>query len=110
MNVANLKPSPIHQEVFVRARKKFVPKDEGCYALVTFEGQVLYVGKTNDLNRRFIQHLDNQEKTSPTSEGRAFYFHWWICENISRIESTWLNDCVIADGKLPILNKLISNV
>ena len=110
MNVSELSPCPKERLVFTRDKRKFVPSNSGCYALVTLDGNVLYVGKSENLNRRFGEHLDNPQKTKPTDDGRAFFFYWWSCTNTSRIESTWQNECLITDGKLPILNVLISAV
>ena len=50
------------------------------------------------------EHLDDPQKTSPTSEGRTIFFHWIECENIDQVERGWLNWCEIIDGKKPVLN------
>ena len=110
MNVKLLRLPPNKREVFRRDRQKFIPANSGCYLLTTFEGHILYVGLSRDLRRRFGQHLDAPEKTKVTPEGRAFYCYWLECENREQIERTWLQECVIEDGKRPILNKRDSPV
>lgn len=110
MNVIDLQPTPECREAFRRNRQKFIPKAAGCYALVSFEGIVLYVGLTNDLRRRFGEHLDSPEKTWLTKKGRAVFFHWLECNDVEKIERTWQNECEVADGALPILNMARSPV
>lgn len=90
------------------AKAKFVPAGSGCYVLTTFEEHVLYVGLAVNLRRRFIEHLDNPEKTKLTAEGRATKFHWLETSDIQRVERTWLNIHVNAEGRFPILNKIYS--
>lgn len=110
MNVRDLVPVPDERENFRRDRERFVPERSGCYALATFEGLVLYVGLSKDLRRRFGDHLDDPGKVSKTRYGRAFFFYWRECDDLERIERTWLNECELDDGSLPILNKLSSPI
>ena len=110
MNVDQLNPTPNRKENFQRDRQRFVPYGNGCYALTTFQGHILYVGLTKDLNRRMGEHLDDAKKTAPTSEGKATFFHWLECENIESVERGWLNWCEIVDGKKPVFNVVGSPV
>jgi hypothetical protein len=89
-----------------------VPADVGCYVLSTFENDVLYVGLTNNLQRRFSEHRDNAEKCEPTPLGMAFWFHFLTCADNEtyRIERSWLNEYVELHGELPTLNKMNSPV
>lgn len=110
MNVRSLRPLPTNRENFRRNRQRFVPKKSGCYALASFLDAVLYVGLTEDLSRRFGEHLDDPKKTSNTVEGRAFFFYWLECDELEKIERSWQNECELADGKLPILNEIRSPI
>lgn len=89
-----------------------VPKTAGCYILTTFDGAVLYIGLSVDLNRRFQEHLDNPEKINLTPNGKAFWFHFhgYEKENLNKLERTWINQYCTAHGCLPILNKADSPV
>ncbi len=110
MNVQLLNPLPTNRENFRRDRQRFVPRKSGCYALVSFQGVVLYVGLTENLGRRFGEHLDDPRKTSNTADGRAFFFYWHECDELERVERTWQNECELVDGKLPILNGIRSPI
>ena len=110
MNIRCLKPCPPARQNFRRDRQQFIPATQGCYALATFQGIVLYVGLTKDLRRRFGEHLDDPKKTSSTDNGRAFFFYWLECDELEKIERTWQNKCEITDGALPVLNKASSPI
>lgn len=108
MKVDQLNPTTSKWEPFSLSRSKFVPPTAGCYALATFEEIVLYVGLASDLRRRFIQHLENPEKTKVTAKGRAIKFYWLETLDTNRVERTWLNIHVHHEGRFPILNKVYS--
>ena len=108
MNVDNLDPCPKFRENFRRDRQIFVPAVADCYALCTFQGIVLDVGLTNNLWRRFNDHLNDVDKTSTTKFGRAFFYYWIECDEVERMERTWLNKCEIVDRVLPIFNRVSS--
>ena len=110
MKVQDLKPMPDHRENFRHNRQRFIPKKSGCYVLATFQGDVLYVGLTKDLQHRFGDHLDDAKKISKTENGRAFFFHWFECDELEKVERTWQNECELEDGVLPILNRVKSPV
>ena len=110
MNIQNLDPYPKHREIFRRDRQKFLPNVGGCYVLTSFQDIVLYVGLSKNLRQRFGNHLDDSKKTSMTKNGKAFFFHWLVCDELENIERTWLNECEISDGRLPILNRIASPV
>ena len=112
MNVHSLLPITEHRLQFSFSFWKFVPKRPGCYALTTFEGNVLYVGLSDNLHRRFSEHRDSNEKRLPTRDGLAFWFYYLLCEpkELERVERTWLNEHVTEHGILPVLNKVNSPV
>lgn len=110
MNVTELRPKPDRREPFRRNRHRFIPRVAGCYALTTFEGVVLYVGLSKNLQNRFGTHLDSPEKTAKTSAGRAVFFYWVKRQDIACVERTWLQCSELADGALPPLNRAQSPV
>jgi predicted GIY-YIG superfamily endonuclease len=110
VKVADLIPQPRNQDAFRRNRERFIVKKPGCYVLATFDGTVLYIGLSNDLRRRFVEHLQCREKTSLTERGRAVLFHWMESEQLNSIERAWMNMHTLHEGELPVLNKVFSPV
>lgn len=105
MNVAALIPVPDAGRRFAYSDAKFVPAVAGVYALVGVYGDVLYVGQSDNLRRRFGQHLEDEGKTRPTEQGRAAHFYWLEDGHPTRVEKMWLNRHLELEGKLPVLNK-----
>lgn len=112
MKIEELVPKISQRLQFSFKDRKLVPKSVGCYALTNFEGDVLYVGLTDNLNRRFGQHRDTEEKRNATAHGKAFWFYYLICEpkEVNRIERSWLNQHVSVHGSFPTLNKVSSPI
>jgi hypothetical protein len=108
MNIDLLIPQPTHWETFKRNRERFVPEQPGCYVLTTFLRVVLYVGLTENLRRRFGEHLDNPKKTALTEFGVAFLFHWLETADTYKVERTWLNIHAQNEGVWPALNGMYS--
>jgi len=112
MKVDQLIPKVKERVQFSLKSWKFVPKEAGCYVLTTFEGEVLYVGLTDNLYRRFFKHRDTKEKRNPTKSGLAFWFYYLVSDEkeVNRIERGWLNQHISLHGGFPILNKIHSPV
>jgi excinuclease UvrABC nuclease subunit len=112
MKVDDLIPQPKEKIQFKLTSFKSVPIVPGCYVLSTFDGDILYIGLTENINCRFQQHLDNPEKTKPTVEGKAIWFYFTIYDqnNLNKLERTWINQFVVIHGRLPILNKINSPI
>lgn len=53
MNIEQLEPKPTKKVKFSLSAYKKVPKISGCYVLTTFDNNILYIGKTVNLFRRF---------------------------------------------------------
>lgn len=112
MTVEQLSPLPDAKYNFSFKSWKYVPKQPGCYALATYSGEVLYVGLTVNLYRRFSEHRDTEEKRNPTKLGAAYWFYYLAGDDseIHRIERGWMNQPLAIHGALPILNKVYSPV
>lgn len=106
MNVGQLVPVPDTREPFKKMRLATVPDSTGCYVLTTFEGTVLYIGQARNLRKRLAQHMDCPEKTGLTPIGRAGWVYFLESPEIDLIERTWINAHAIAEGALPIMNKI----
>jgi hypothetical protein len=112
MKISELVPEPKEKTHFTLRYRKFVPRASGCYLLTTFESDILYVGITDNLHRRFGEHREVNEKREPTAFGFAFWFYYLSIQekDIYRIERSWLNQHQTIEGKLPVLNKVASPV
>ena len=112
MKIIDLQPSPEKQIRFHLRLEKDVPTAAGCYALVSFDFVVLYIGLSKNLLRRFREHLDCKEKIMPTQDGKAFWFYYRLCEenDLEMLERTWLKIACDMDGRRPILNCVDSPV
>lgn len=112
MKIEKLNPFPTDKVSFALSSFKLVPNVQGCYILSTFDNDILYIGLATNLNNRLRQHLDNFEKTSPTKDGKAIWFHYATFDltNLPKLERTWLNQFLSIHGRLPILNKTSSPI
>ena len=112
MRVSDLSPAVVDRVQFTFRYQKQVPSEPGCYVLTTFEGDVLYIGLSEDLGRRFGQHRGNDEKCDVTALGRAFWFYFLEQseKEIRRLERSWLNQYASIHGELPVLNRVASPV
>lgn len=112
MKVNQLLPRLDKQVEFSLKCHRFIPNEAGCYVLTAYNDEVLYVGLTEDLQRRFAQHRNDKEKCSKTPQGAAFWFYYLTCpmKELNRIERSWLNLHEDLYGVWPVLNKVYSPV
>ena len=111
MRVEQLSPKPDQRTRFAWAHHVTVPDKPGCYALVTFGGDVLYVGlATKSIRSRMRCHLDAEEKRKGTDLGVPFWFDYLVGDpaKVDAIERGWMNQATLADGERPALNKVDS--
>jgi|SRR6185312_14466981 len=112
MKIQELLPFPEAKVTFKLSSFKQVPKVAGCYALTTFENNILYIGLSDNLYSRFQQHLQNSEKVLPTKDGKVVWFYYMEFNrtNLPKLERTWINSFLAKHGTLPILNKINSPI
>ena len=112
MKVSNLIPIIENRYQFNLRFQKFIPNQPGCYVISTFDDEILYVGLTDNLRRRFGEHRGNREKINLTIQGKAFWFYFmtYVKKDLCKMERTWLNQYEVIHGNLPILNKISSPV
>lgn len=110
MKVEQLDPFPSAKFPFKYSAYKEIPRISGCYALITFSNDILYIGLSVNLHNRFQQHLDSQDKVGITEDGKAVWFYYMTCEasKLQRLERTWLNQYEAIHGNKPIFNKISS--
>jgi hypothetical protein len=88
-----------------------VPEQPGCYALVTYSGEVVYVGlASSSIRDRMGCHLETPEKRKTSTPGVAYWFYYLPCpaSEVNRIERGWINQAILEDGTRPPLNKVDS--
>lgn len=111
MRVEQLLPSPDVRTQFAWSHHVTVPEQPGCYALVTFGGDVLYVGlATVSIRGRMGSHLDTRDKRKGCQQGVPFWFYYIVrpVAEVAAIERGWMNQSILDDGKIPPLNKVHS--
>lgn len=114
MNVVKLVPPPAERTQFAWSHRAQVPAKPGCYALVTYNGDVLYVGlATGSVQSRMASHLDTSEKRKGSPLGVPFWFYYSIVTEpykVGPIERGWMNQAILEDGEIPFLNKVFSPI
>lgn len=111
MQAAKLIPKPDQRTRFAWTHHVSVPDKPGCYALVTYDGHVLYVGlATSSIRSRMGSHLETEAKRQGTDLGVPFWFDYLVQEatKVAAIERGWMNEAILADGEMPPLNKVYS--
>lgn len=113
MKVERLSPHAPQKTQFAWSHHVTVPEQPGCYALVNYAGDVLYVGLASaSIRDRMGIHLETREKRIPGVQGAAFWFYYILCppEEVGRIERGWMNQAILEDGDTPLLNKVYSPI
>lgn len=112
MKVSELVPGVTSKVRFSLADKKRVPDRPGCYALITADNDVLYVGQATSLCGRLDSHTGDLEKRELVAGKRAAFFAYVECKGsyVSRVERGWMNQHLALHGELPPLNKVYSPV
>ncbi|HET6324023.1 MAG TPA: hypothetical protein VFG04_04940 [Planctomycetaceae bacterium] len=113
MNVDRLRPAPGERTEFAWSRHAAVPDQSGCYALVTYGGNVLYLGlATKSIRDRMGVHLDTPAKRKGCDLGAPFWFYYVVrpANEVARIERGWMNQAILEDGAMPPLNQVYSPI
>ncbi|GAB9091197.1 hypothetical protein BDS110ZK4_26870 [Bradyrhizobium diazoefficiens] len=111
MRADQLSPKPSQRTRFAWSHHVTVPDKPGCYALVTYNGDVIYVGlATGSIRSRMGSHLDTEAKRKGTHLGVPFWFDYLVGDSakVAAIERGWMNQAILADGEMPSLNKIYS--
>lgn len=107
MKVDDFRLSSDGQLAFHLARTAQVPLASGCYFLASLNEDVLYIGQTTCLNRRFREHVTDIRMTAVTPAGRAAWFAFVFvaeCDLLS-VESQLIFQYQAQEGTLPPLNR-----
>lgn len=113
MKPSELVPMPVCKAKFDYSAINIIPKKMGCYALCSFNNDILYVGLANNLSKRIGQHLNDIKKLSLTKYGKSFWFYYLELKSekdILRTERGWINQYLLKHGEFPPMNKIHSPV
>ena len=85
-----------------------VSESSGCYALTNIYDDVLYIGQSENLQRRMEQHLADARMTTATQMGLPSWFYWVpvVHSELRPLESQLLLQFKATEGKLPPLNRV----
>jgi len=111
MQADQLSPKPDQRTRFAWSHHVTVPDKPGCYALVTYSGDVIYVGlATGSIRSRMGSHLETEAKRKGTDLGVPFWFDYLVQDSarVAAIERGWMNQAILANGDMPPLNKVYS--
>jgi hypothetical protein len=111
MKVDQLRPKPDQQVRFEWRYHASVPEQPGCYALVTYQGEVLYVGlASGSIRSRMGNHLDTPEKRKGSEGIVPYWFYFFVVEDgkVEPVERGWMNQAFLEDGHFPPLNGVYS--
>lgn len=111
MKVSCLIPMPEYQTQFAWPYNVTVPDQPGCYAIVAYSGEVLYVGlASSSIKNRMASHLDTPAKRKAAPHGIGYWFYYTVRNaiEVNAIERGWMNQAILADGDIPPLNRIYS--
>src|SRR5437016_3488862 len=81
VKVEQLRPLPNKRTQFAWPYHVAVPEQPGCYALVTYGEEVLYVGlATGSVRDRMGMHLDTPTKRAISQVGTAYWFYYVLAD------------------------------
>lgn len=110
MIITDIKPCLTRFSPFNFYYHHTIPKIPGCYILTSIKREILYVGQTNNLFRRFQEHLSSPQKTRCSGFDTVIWFYYLAYQEkeLNNLEHSWLNQYLEQDGCLPVLNKVHS--
>jgi hypothetical protein len=109
LKIARLSPAPGALIAFDYIAVRAIAPDPGCYVLTNAGGDIVYIGQALSLKSRLLQHLDAGRQRELTPYGRASLVAVVTIPSpphLSAHERGWIDQCELADGCLPPLNKV----
>ncbi len=113
MNLSALTPAPEPSRAFEFRVLRALPDKTGCYVLSTASGEILYIGQARSLKSRLLQHWEAGRHNLQTIYGRISRVSIIVVPEpatLNSYERGWINQCRLADGTLPALNKVSAPV
>ncbi len=113
MRLELLRPRPAISARFEFRYVNSLPDLAGCYALSTASDEILYVGQARSLRKRLLQHWEDGRHNIATLHGRISTVSVVVLTDdkaLNAYERGWINQCELADGQRPVLNKISAPV
>lgn len=84
------------------------PQESGCYAISNAYGEILYIGKAENIRDRMADHIRDPEKQHAGGLGASCWFFYKLIPNseIGIVEESLLSTYKFKVGMLPPLNKI----
>ena len=98
----------IHTKVGFELRFSiFAPTTSGCYILANIHEDVLYIGQTNNLQRRLEEHIGDSRMQQTTQLGVVTWFFYRETPELLAYptEQSLLTEYKFREGVLPLLNR-----
>ena len=83
------------------------PRESGCYAIANAYGEILYIGKAENIQDRMADHISDPGKQQAGSLGASCWFFYKLIpvSEIGIVEESLLSTYKFKAGVLPPLNK-----
>lgn len=107
MKVTSLDPRFNARARFALWDRNEVAVSSGCYALTNVVNDVLYIGETTNLRRRFEQHRSIGRMNGNPTIGQTHWFYFFACpeSELDQAEDSLLTRHKFHTGSLPPLNR-----
>lgn len=107
MNIKNLQ-GQWKRKPFAPGKSFLIPKESGFYLLTNFTGDILYVGISMNLQRRFLEHMESNKFYDKSPLGKAYWFYYDFCEpkEHRQVERGLLGHIELHEGTLPWFNRV----
>lgn len=108
MEIEDLGEPILTRVEFSKMKIPLIPKVSGVYILTTYFHSILYIGVSNNLQRRIIEHLSNPIKLNLTPLGKVYWLFFKQCpqKEYRRRERGWILQHQLFEGVLPYFNKI----
>lgn len=108
MKALDIWPSMPYRVPFRLSETVRVPEMSGCYVLANVDEDVLYIGRSGNMNQRMDQHLNDPRMTEETPLGLAVWFYCGSVplNQIEAFEESLLFQYKAVEGRLPPLNRI----
>ena len=106
MNISTLKEKWFKTN-FSYQKYSLIPKESGVYAITNYKGDILYIGISINLKKRFSDHIDSNKFHDITPIGKSYWFYYILKDpqNHRKFERGLIHHIELFDGALPWFNK-----
>lgn len=108
MKLAELDKGPWQKITFHSRWVIDTPEVPGCYVIANIYDEILYIGKTNDIRQRMLDHLKDPSKSYVRSVGNSswFFYKRIPLDKLYQTEQRLIAFYKFKEGALPPLNRI----